>query len=458
MRILLAVVAVALSPSSLVAGPGRWTTNGPPERGIMSLAIAPSDPAVLYAVTATGRLFASANAGQSWEARSPLPVRGVLIHPSNPSLVYGYSMAQILRSTDAGRSWETISVFSEGVTALSSGIETLALAPSDPSVMYAGVGGNVFRSTDSGLSWSPTNLRAQFRETGTYALSVSPVSPSVVYAAAYVLDLVLLGDGLGVLVTRDGGVTWNAAHAEGVFPRLPFLTVRWIHVDPGRPQNVFAGGFGNEIYRSIDAGETFFPISLDPSVGVVTSLAVDPRSSLRVYAATASRGVLASDDGGFHFTPLNCLLPHLAMTHIVISPAGNALHVGTRWAGVFDYDMSSPPVAPLCPQQDVVACLQAGRFCVGITRGIGPDRLPLRASAVTLTPDTAAFWFFDPSNLEVMLKVLDGTRINGKFWVFYGSLSNVEYEITVTDNETGRTRTYRNNQGQATSVTDTEAF
>ncbi|MFN2385532.1 MAG: WD40/YVTN/BNR-like repeat-containing protein [Thermoanaerobaculia bacterium] len=286
---------------------------------------------------------------------------------------------------------------------------------------------------------------------------MSPVSPSVVYAAAYVLDFVLLGDGLGVLRTLDGGLTWTSADVEEIFPRLAFLTVRWITVDPSRPHTVFAGGFGSEIYRSVDAGESFFPIPLDPAVGVVNSVAVDPKSSLRVYAATASRGVLASEDGGFHFTQLNCLLPHLSMTDIVVSPAGNALHVGTQWAGVFDYDMSSPAVAPLCPQHDVIACLQGGRFCVGITWGIGSDALPRRASAVTLTPDTAAFWFFDASNLEVMLKVLDGTRINGRFWVFYGSLSNIEYEITVTDNETGRTRTYRNIQ-QVASVTDTEAF
>jgi hypothetical protein len=75
-----------------------------------------------------------------------------------------------------------------------------------------------------------------------------------------------------------------------------------------------------------------------------------------------------------------------------------------------------------------------------------------------LTADTGAFWFFDSVNLEIMIKVLDGRQINDHFWVFYGSLSNVEYEITVTDNETGRLRTYTNPPGRVASVTDTEAF
>ncbi len=75
-----------------------------------------------------------------------------------------------------------------------------------------------------------------------------------------------------------------------------------------------------------------------------------------------------------------------------------------------------------------------------------------------LTPDTGYFWFFDDDNVEVMLKVLDGRGINGKFWVFYGALSDVEYSLTVTDTQTGRVKTYANPQGRFASVGDTAAF
>ena len=64
-----------------------------------------------------------------------------------------------------------------------------------------------------------------------------------------------------------------------------------------------------------------------------------------------------------------------------------------------------------------------------------------QAQAVPLTGDTGTFWFFDPANLELMVKVLDAQGVNGHFWVFYGALSDVEYTITVTDTATGATRT-----------------
>jgi len=78
--------------------------------------------------------------------------------------------------------------------------------------------------------------------------------------------------------------------------------------------------------------------------------------------------------------------------------------------------------------------------------------------AVPLTPDTGMFWFFDPTNVETIVKVLDGHAVNGHEWVFYGALSNVEYTLTVTDTQTGLTRQYYNPPGQLASVGDTHGF
>jgi hypothetical protein len=79
-------------------------------------------------------------------------------------------------------------------------------------------------------------------------------------------------------------------------------------------------------------------------------------------------------------------------------------------------------------------------------------------TAVPLTPDSGYFWFFNPANVELAIKVLDGRPVNGHFWVFYGALSNVEYTITVTDTQTGAVRTYRNPAHQFASRGDTAAF
>ena len=72
--------------------------------------------------------------------------------------------------------------------------------------------------------------------------------------------------------------------------------------------------------------------------------------------------------------------------------------------------------------------------------------------------DTGYFWFFGADNVEVVLKVLDGRPVNGKFWVFYGALSSVEYTLTVTDTETGAVKTYRNPPGGSGNIADTGAF
>jgi hypothetical protein len=57
-----------------------------------------------------------------------------------------------------------------------------------------------------------------------------------------------------------------------------------------------------------------------------------------------------------------------------------------------------------------------------------------------------------------MIKIVDGRAVNGHFWMIYGSLSNVEYTVTVTDTATGGSRMYTNSAGQLASRADTGAF
>jgi ELWxxDGT repeat protein len=102
-------------------------------------------------------------------------------------------------------------------------------------------------------------------------------------------------------------------------------------------------------------------------------------------------------------------------------------------------------------------CLQGNRFAVEASWRdfFGGGGV---ATAVPLTADTGYFWFFADSNVETMVKVLDGRGTNGRFWVFFGALSNVETTLTVTDTETGEVRTYFNPLGRFASVGDVEAF
>jgi ELWxxDGT repeat protein len=112
---------------------------------------------------------------------------------------------------------------------------------------------------------------------------------------------------------------------------------------------------------------------------------------------------------------------------------------------------------PACQPAAARLCLNGGRFAVEASWKDFQGKTGT-GTAVALTGDTGYFWFFDPANVETVLKVLDGRPLNGKFWVFYGALSSVEYTLTVTDTETGTVRTYRNLSGRFASVGDTGAF
>jgi streptogramin lyase len=146
-------------------------------------------------------------------------------------------------------------------------------------------------------------------------------------------------------------------------------------------------------------------------------------------AGSGSEGIAAGPDGNLWFTESN----------------GNKIGRITTTGGCFA-DTDS-------------LCLNESRFRVQVA-----CRAAIQATndgsgiALPLTSNTGAFWFFSQDNLELVVKVLDGRSINGKWWVFYGSLTNVEFTITVTNTETGAQRTYFNPQGQLASVADTFAF
>ncbi|HYN21561.1 MAG TPA: hypothetical protein VE078_11420 [Thermoanaerobaculia bacterium] len=69
--------------------------------------------------------------------------------------------------------------------------------------------------------------------------------------------------------------------------------------------------------------------------------------------------------------------------------------------------------------------------------------------ALPLSLDTGAFWFFDPSNLELTVKVLNGCGVNGRYWVFLSGLTDVGVEVTMTDTRSGETWTHTHTGGTA---------
>jgi ELWxxDGT repeat protein len=103
-------------------------------------------------------------------------------------------------------------------------------------------------------------------------------------------------------------------------------------------------------------------------------------------------------------------------------------------------------------------CLLGGRFRVEVEWADQRSGDSGLGTAIPFADLSGFFWFFEPQNVELVVKILDGTAVNGRFWVFYGGLSDVAYTITVTDTETGEQAVYDNPPGEICGRGDTTAF
>jgi len=116
---------------------------------------------------------------------------------------------------------------------------------------------------------------------------------------------------------------------------------------------------------------------------------------------------------------------------------------------------TAPLTLAPCEPDDL--CLQGDRFLVEIEWRDFQDRRGKGVGA-PFSEDSAWFWFFREGNPEVLVKVLDGAPVNGHWWVFFGALSNVEFNLTVTDRATNRTATYFSPLDEFAARGDTTAF
>jgi hypothetical protein len=114
-----------------------------------------------------------------------------------------------------------------------------------------------------------------------------------------------------------------------------------------------------------------------------------------------------------------------------------------------------------CAAGGETLCLLGGRFEVR-ARWRNP-REPFGHGVAAAKPApgsqrTGLFTFFDPDNVELVVKMLDGRAANGAFWHFYGALSDVEYWVSVRDTAEGGSRTYHNEPFALCGRGDTTAF
>ncbi|NKB90475.1 MAG: hypothetical protein GKS06_19890 [Acidobacteria bacterium] len=126
--------------------------------------------------------------------------------------------------------------------------------------------------------------------------------------------------------------------------------------------------------------------------------------------------------------------------------------------GTFSVSVVPLPDNAGCTPDTNTLCLMDGRFESTVRWSDGGKNN--HGNAFLNGPDSGIFYFFNPENTEMLVKVLDGCGSpTNSFWVFAAAATDVEYNLTVTDTETGQSKTYGNALGNpAPAIVDTQAF
>lgn len=358
-----------------------WTKLSAGSIGIHDLAIAPTDPNVIYAGTVSG-LLKSTDGGSSWTdadsglvglGSEPLPITQVVVDPRNEDVVYsrGGDEGPMFKTTDGGGSWRKIR---EHVTAL-------ALSPSQPDIVYsAGAAGiihsvgetrTIWRSIDGGESWTqgagsvdvgrvitaiavdpadPQNLQigglerivvsddggttvrsptGDFRGAYSTAIAISPHDANVVYVGH--------GDGI-ISKTANGGTTWQRLVTLGTGSDTSQISAI---ATSALDANLVLASNLEGIYRSTNAGQSFTKINEGLEDSRIISVAIDPSDDSKMFAGTGSHrpylvyegtGMYRSVNGGDSWTKIPGL-PEAPVPAIVVHPQNHDI----VWASFMGY-------------------------------------------------------------------------------------------------------------------------
>jgi len=146
----------------------------------------------------------------------------------------------------------------------------------------------------------------------------------------------------------------------------------------------------------------------------------------------------------------------------VSSGSSSAIAVETAgemvWSSVAD---SSPLWSEdaVCTTDSDSHCLLGGRYEVTVEWSTRAGRTGAGRAVWSRTPDSGLFWFFEPGNWEMMVKVLDGCWFNDRHWVLAASATDVGLGLRVRDTVTGAVKVYSKAPGKpAPAIVDVGAF
>ena len=315
----------------------RWRMIGPFRGGRNRAACGvPSQPNVFYAGQVDGGVWKSDDYGRTWKPifdhEPTQSIGAIAVAPSDPDVIYvasGEGLQRpdlsvgdgIYKSTDAGKTWVHLGL-RDGQQ-----IPALAVDPHDPNRVFAAVLGHpygpnqergIFRSTDGGETWQKVLYKNE--NTGGSDVVIDPSNPEIVYASLWEArqgpwedSNSYGGDEGGLFKSTDGGATWHQL-TKGLPAHLVQINVA---IAPSNPNRLYAtlatslgsgyeSGKGLGIYRSDDAGENWYRVTTDPRPsyriggGDLPVPAVDPQNADIVYITSIV--TWRSADGGKTWT------------------------------------------------------------------------------------------------------------------------------------------------------------
>lgn len=351
-------------------GGRTWThlTSGLPLSPVIrrtSLAIAPSDPAILYAQMATSRggvlgVFRSANGGDNWNdisgnhfnrERQMNYNNTISVNPADADDVICGGV-DLHRTKNGGNTWSKVTAWNAR-----RGERKYAHADQHFVVHPPGQNGLVYAVNDGGLDVSEDGGRKwQNRSNGLATNMFYDLSVAASHGGMY-------GGGMqdnGTWLTLDGGPGQFIETTGGdggfcaidpndrfhLFTSSQFMRVNrfrnsdgwsvdigpndgsppwmaFIAMDPKRPKRVFVCSV--RVWRSLDDGDTWTDVSGSLDDSFISCIEISRANTNRIYAGTENGGIFRSDDGGKTWTGniASSVLPGRTVTRLR-TPADDA--------------------------------------------------------------------------------------------------------------------------------------